>query len=447
MLDSSFLAAGAGMNLNTSNTRRDWITVVGAAAGAAVSLYQWVALYTLRTSGETPGCAVNETLNCADVWNSALSIQIQTLTGLAFPAWGLAWSIAVLALVLPRTIYPSGAHGNRTVALRLLSTTAAVACIALLGYSLSIGVFCLTCILFYVCVAVVTFFAWRRSDPSKKDFLMAILHSAGTLAIAIILLVYPSTQIPLPVSQLSLTAAQQPKATGSITATDPLSSLFATLSPEVKQILSDALNEYRNAKPVPRNVDTGRVSFGDPTSPLHIVEWVDLMCPHCRNLHGAFEEFKTLAPSGWHLESRFYPLDGTCNKDIERRTEDSARCVGAKILICLGDTNRADENKLRTAFFDNQADFTTAKAWQLAGTYSGDVNKLRQCVDDERTQKTLDEDIAYADSHNIEGTPLVVINNRAAPALPALIYTLILTSGKTDHPALRTLPPPRTRNP
>lgn len=435
------------MNLETINTRRDWFTVVGAAAAAAVSLYQWVALYTLRMSGETPGCAVNETLNCTDVWNSSLSIQIQTLTALPFPAWGLVWSFAVLALVLPRAIYPSSTHGNRTVALRLLSSIAAVACVALLGYSFSIGVFCLTCILFYLCVAVVTFFAWRRDDPSKKDFLMAFMHAVGTPAIAIILLVYPSTQTPLPATGLPITAAQQPTAADASSATDPLSRLFAALSPEVRQILSDALNEYRNAKPIPRSVDPGRISFGEPTSPVHIVEWVDLMCPHCRNLHGAFEEFKTLAPSGWHLESRFYPLDGACNKDIERRTEDGARCVGAKILICAGEESRTSENALRTAFFDNQEVFTTAKAWQLAESHSSDISKLRQCVEDMNTQNILDEDIAYANAHNIEGTPLVVINNRAAPALPALIYTLILTSGKTDHPALQTLPPPRARNP
>lgn len=448
LLDLSRFTNGITMSQEQKNARRDLALVIVSALGAALCLYQWVALYSLRTAGTAPGCAVNESIDCAVVWNAPLSLQVQQLTGLPFPAWGLAWCFAVIGLTLPRIIRPTAQHGNRTMALRALASASSAICIGLLAYTVAITVLCPTCLLFYVVVAVVTYLAWTRRDSSPRDPLLALLQTGGWMAGAVILLVYPGMQTPLnSVTQALPTAASSGPATQTPSAApeqmDALQNLFSTLSPEIRQLLSDALAEHRSAPLQPRPSDTRRVSFGDSTSPVHIVEWVDLMCPHCRELHGAFDELMSLAPTGWHLETRFFPLDGVCNSGIQRRTPDGTRCLAAKMLICLGESDRPAERRLRNDMFANQAKLNPEMVWNLAAQYASDTGALRSCIDSPQTINQLTEDIAYANSHGIEGTPFTVINGRAAPAIPAVLYTLILTAGNLNHPTLQTLPPPR----
>ncbi len=436
------------MSQELKNARRDWMIVIAAALGAALCLYQWVALYSLRTAGTAPGCSVNDAVDCAVVWNAPLSLQVQQLTGLPFPAWGLAWCFVIIGLTLPRIIRPSGRHGNRTLALRILASAAAAICVGLLVYTLMIKVLCPTCLMFYVVVAVVTYFAWSRGDASPRDPLLALLQTAGWMAGAVVLLIYPGMQTPLslatqtlpPVASAAPAASAQPPTAGP---TDPLTRLFSSLNAEVKQLLSNALAEYRAAPMQPRATDPRRVTFGDPNSPVHIVEWIDLMCPHCRELHSALDEIMSLAPVGWSLETRFYPLDGVCNAGIQRRTPDGTRCLAAKMLVCLGDADRAAELRLRSDFFASQSKLNPNLLWELAAKQSTDINALRGCVDSADTANRIAEDIAYANGHGIQGTPFTVINGRAAPAVPAVLYTLILTGGTLDHPALQMLPPPQ----
>src|SRR3569833_3706010 len=56
---------------------------------------------------------------------------------------------------------------------------------------------------------------------------------------------------------------------------------------------------------------------------------------------------------------------------------------------------------------------------------------------------TLQRDTQLAMQHGIEGTPLVVINGRQAPAFPPFIYAMIIAAGDSNAAGFRILPPPR----
>jgi serine/threonine-protein kinase len=426
--------------------------IIAAIAGAAISLYQWSELYQMRTSGEMPGCAVGETVNCATVWNASLSTSLHSATGIPFPGWGLIWSVAVIVLSL-QLLSGRGFQtpGNALFGLRLIAAGASVIALLLLGYSLSLGVFCPTCVAFYLCVFTAAFFTLRKLPKQPADWFLGGMQLIGLLALSTLIMVYPGLKTPAkPLAETSISAvAPAPSApatpdSGAPPAdqTSPVAQFVQSLQPELQQALSDTLNYYKNAPRLDKPVDTGRITRGPNSSPLHFVEWIDIRCPHCKNLHAALTEISGItAPAAWNLETRHYPLDSQCNPNIPRSDGSGTNCLAAKLMICIADQPQI--NPVLSAMFEAQKQLTTDLIWQIASDHDLERAQLESCIQSDTTSKTLVADIAYAEEHGIRGTPLLVLNGREAPALPALIYAMILAGGDTNHAAFKSLPAPR----
>ena len=58
------------------------------------------------------------------------------------------------------------------------------------------------------------------------------------------------------------------------------------------------------------------------------------------------------------------------------------------------------------------------------------------------TDARIAEDIAYAKSYAIEGTPLILLNGKVAPPYPIFLMAMALSGGNADSPLLLNLPPP-----
>lgn len=426
--------------------------IAAAVVGAGVCLYQWVELYQLRTLGTLPGCSINAAIDCAHVWNSALSTATHRITGIPLPGWGLIWSIAVIGLAVPLLIgMQARTLATRTTALRIVTGTGALVSLALGGYSVALGTFCPTCIIFYICTWAAAFLAFRYIRADRFDWIMGLAHSVGWVIVPLLLMVYPGQQTPQSIA--SITAPPPVSAPASTTPSAATSTPFAEqedevtrfvsgLSPAAQQALSDTLNAFRLAPVVERGPDAARTTFGNPGNGVHLVEWIDIKCPHCKSLFQALQEIRRVTrPETWYLESRNFPLDGNCNPGITQKQVDDVRCVAAKILICLSGSAR--EHEVRQKLFDAQETLIASKAWELAAADPQEKSKLESCVNDTSTTAQLMGDIEYANSHGIEGTPLVVINGRKTPAWPPLILALITANGDTQHPAFAKLPPPK----
>lgn len=431
--------------MNTGNNEYRAIKGILAAAlfGAAVCLYQWVELYELRTTGKIPGCAVNTTLDCAVVWNSPLSVTVHQLTGIPFPGWGLIWSIATIGLAVPFLIgAKTTTVTTRAAALRIVTGSGAFISLVLAGYSLAIGTLCLTCLAFYLSTAVAAFLTFRFISVGNLNWTAGLFHSTGWVVITVLLMIYPGRQIPQPMeSQAALPQTPKPGAANPPSNQgDEVTRFVMGMSPQAQQSLSDTLNVYRLAQAIPREADPARVTSGKPREGVHIVEWIDIKCPHCRSLHAALQEIKRVTrPESWFLESRNFPLDGNCNPGITQKQEDDVRCIAASVLICLSGT--PEEQAIRQKLFDAQDGLTTAKVWEIAASDPSKKASLNACVNDINTSSQLRADLEYANTHGIEGTPLVVINGKKAPAWPPLLLALILANGDSQHPGFSTLPP------
>lgn len=411
----------------------------------SLGIYQWVELLQIRSGGAAPLCSVSETINCVTVWNSPLANATHNYTGIPLAGWGIAWAGIVLILAIKFAFHTrrGNSTGDIVLALRLATGSGALASLILLGYSIAIGVICPTCFLFYILVAVAAFIAFRLQKGSAWKWRPALLQSVGLLLIGIALLYYPGRHTPQQTSDMaSLASLSQPGSSAAPPGEDPLAKFLLSLPPQAQQVVSDARALYRTAPLIEHPVDSNRLVTGTTNSPVHLIDWIDIRCPHCKHLDEALTEIRQTTPANsWSEEGRHFPLDSECNSNIEHSDNSHVACLAAKVLICLGGSPKG--NRVRTAFFQNQGQLTVDRLWESAAQNDAPRQSLESCANSPETAAMLQNDINYAMQHHIEGTPLVVINGRQAPGFPPFIYAMIIAGGDSNAAGFKILPPPR----
>lgn len=243
----------------------------------------------------------------------------------------------------------------------------------------------------------------------------------------------------------SLMAAESATKANNTSATkDPLAEFLKSLPPPVQQAVSDSMLIYRNSPRIAKGADPKRLIFGKADAPVHLIEWTDIRCPHCKHLEEALTEIRQEAPPGsWSEEARHFPLDAECNPYIQRSDGSGISCLAAKIQICLAGST--DFSRVRSTLFKEQTRLNRNRIWEISASSPDQRRKLEACVKSPQTAATLKEDLDYAVQHKLEGTPLVVINNRKATPVPAMIYTMIMVMGQDNAPGFKVLPPPNTQ--
>jgi len=431
------------------------ITLLAAAlAGITTTLYQWLALLTLRNSGEKPLCAVNETLNCSAIWDSALSTNIHQFSSIPVAGWGLIWSALIIVFTI-KLLLDNQKNRDDSLsrsALRVCAIAAIASTIALIIYSLSLQVFCLSCIVFYVIVATIAFVIFIKLKGGGTKILAG---SGAALALTIVLaliLFIPGKNTPLypegtlhsvlnsPIMAGNNSAHAESNTINSTENNDKLKQFIATQAEETLQAMSDFLAEYRDAKTIDHEADSHRLSFGSEQSPVKIVEWLEITCPHCAQLSQQLASIKnSTSTNDWSLETRYYPLDSECNPNMSRSRNNGVSCLAAKSLICLSD-DKDKAYSIQETFFANQKQLSTDMMRDIIRDHKVDMIKLAACMESAATAKTLATDIAMAQDHGITGTPLLVMNGRTLTVMPHLIYSLILSGGNDAAAEFTQLP-------
>lgn len=429
---------------NPNQNRNYIILIVIAILALALSVYQWLELIQIRTSGSTPLCSLNETINCATVWNSPLADKIHELTGIPFAGWGVAWAAIVFFLAIELFILARKGNplGSTILALWLTTGTGVFISLALFAYSISIRVLCPTCFLFYILVAAAAVVTFRYLKPSDWKLKQAILQSVGLLLIILAVLLYPGNKTPSQAQGLANIKTLTINSANSDQNAHPLAKFLLSLNPNVRQLVSDARAMYRASTLIDRPVDINRLITGNARSPVHLIDWIDIRCPHCKHLDEALTQIRRATPANsWSEEGRHFPLDSECNPYMTRTDGSHIACLGARMLICLGGSPKG--HQVRSMFFQKQGKLSIDDMWNIAAASPAQRKSLEECVKSKATKKMLQEDIDYATQHHIKGTPLVVINGRQAPNFPPFIYAMIIAGGNSNAEGFDVLPPPR----
>jgi serine/threonine-protein kinase len=425
---------------------RAWVpwTLLGLAlAEVGLSIFQWVELRTVQAGG-TAVCSINTSVNCETVWTSPFAQRVSGLTGLPVAGLGLVWGLA--AAVCAGALLWRARTGRplrpAVLPVRTVGVVAALACITLIAGSFSAGALCLTCLGTYILVlgyAGVALGALPGPvQPEASEWSRAVGLPAMVAAVTwIALLLLGPSRPPATLPPRSASRGVEPS--------KDVSRFLASRPESEKQALSDALARFaREPAPAPVNVlPRPRVLKGQADAPVHLVEWTDILCPHCRHLNDALEELQQAVPPGrLVVEARQYPLDGACNPDVPQKG-DGLRCTGSLALICL--EQAPDFWTLRDKLFAAQRTLTRDSLLQIASSGSVTRSQLEACIASPEAAAKLQDDIRYAGLYNPTGTPIVVINGKPAFATPVFLYALTMASGDPTAPVLTSALPPARR--
>jgi serine/threonine-protein kinase len=420
-------------------------TLLGSSAAlTALAVYQWFELLELR-NGKAPACAINSTINCATVWNSPLAALVHDTLGMPMAALGIVYGavgllLAVLALRATRTGTDTSAF---LAGSKLWAAIGVVSCMTFLGASVQAGAVCLTCLGTYVLTGVYAFGAFKLLPPPLVPPSNA-LTTGGAWALVLAVPVYLALLGPGAKTPKSSAAKVEAVAgaDGKTTVAD-FSASLAALPERDKLQISYARAAWQQAPSQDNRAYPVRIRQGPANAPVRIVDFTDIICGHCRAFDGMSQEVLHAAPEGSiSVEPRHFPLDGECNPDIGKVWGDGVRCLAAKIQICL-ESNPPVFFDVRHELFANQQALTKELVMQVATKRSGQsAEALLACVASDETGAKLRQDIEYARRYHIEGTPLVLLNDRETPPVPVFLLGMALTGGDANAAVFNQLPPP-----
>lgn len=434
------------------------------AASAVWAAFLWRQLVIARAGAE-PFC-LGDGGGCAQLWDGGFAAAIHRSTGVPVAGWGLVWGLIAFALPALARLRPDGLPLLRDLgtAIRTVAIVGVVGVVALLGVSAQAGELCTNCVLTYLLTAAYGIVALRGSHAPARwgsGAFTAVIAAALGWA----LLLVPGLRTPKATTQdagqEALAAAAQsgeprseptvaastaesgtPDAASSPAGDDSeLASFLAGLNPELRQALSDVLDAHRKAKRLPE--EPPRAIHGPANAPVRIVDFTDILCSHCANLHAALEYIETVAGGRFSVDPRYYPLDANCNPNVTIRGaggRDSVRCLAARAQVCM--EGRPGYGDFVGALYQQQANLTTEIIYTTAAKHI-DAIALDSCLADPATETAVNNDIAFAQRFSPRGTPLVLVNGREASAFGPFLLAIILADGRTDHPLFADLPEPR----
>ncbi|MBL8914448.1 MAG: thioredoxin domain-containing protein [Archangium sp.] len=403
-----------------------------------LAVYQWLELIEVRT-GKTPACAINETVNCATVWNSPFAHRVHELFGFPVAGMGVLWGTVAIALTFfwwsqSRRGLSAAAF---VAALKAWAMIGLLSCITFITASVQAKAVCITCIGTYALTIGFAVGALKLLGgpilPPNKELAPGI---GWTLIFTVPIyfgLIYPGQHTPMGDAAVKKVLDNH----------DPndFAALMDTLPEADKLTTSWAREQWKKFQPRDTSMFPVHARKGNKDAPVKLVEFTDILCGHCAQFEGLLHEVEAMAPyGGLSIEPRYYPLDSECNPDMQGTAKNGIRCFGAKFQICT------EQNPnffiMRREFFANQSQLDQGMMVSIARRLGIDTDAVVECIKSPETEARLKEDIAYAKLHNISGTPLVLINGKMAPPAPAFILGMVLSGGNADAPWFLKLPPP-----
>lgn len=400
-----------------------------------LAIYQWLELIHVRTGG-TAACSVNETVNCATVWDSPFSHMVQEWLGIPVAGLGVLWGAVALLLAFLTLQRPATFRS----AVKAWALVGLLSCVTFISASFQARAVCLTCLGTYALTAVYAFGAMKLLGGGAVPPARELIGGLGwglVLTVPLFFgLLYPGSKTPLEAASVPKLDKHNP---------DDFDAVMATLSQREKLTAAWARNEWKNAPAHDTSMFPVHAHKGKADAPVRIVEFTDILCGHCAQFEEMLREIEGMSPEGGlSIEPRYYPLDEECNPDIKGTAGDGVRCYGAKLQICA--ELHPKFFLMRREFFQNQRQLDQGMMLAIAKRHGVDTDALAECIKSPATASRLGEDIAYARKFNIQGTPLVLLNGKATPPSPVFLLGMVLSGGNVDAPYFQRLPPPPPPN-
>jgi protein-disulfide isomerase/uncharacterized membrane protein len=137
-----------------------------------------------------------------------------------------------------------------------------------------------------------------------------------------------------------------------------------------------------------------------------VEEYSDYQCPHCQSGHRAMRELVANYPATLRLVHRNFPLDQACNPAVLRLFHPYA-CGYALLAWCAGEQGRFWE--ANDYLFSEGLRRERVTARELGDALQLDAAALSDCSRSDPARRAVQEDMAAARSHGVQGTPTFVV--------------------------------------
>ena len=153
-------------------------------------------------------------------------------------------------------------------------------------------------------------------------------------------------------------------------------------------------------------------TWGDPNSPVQIVEFSDFECPFCRKAAFTIHTTLKLFENRVFFVFKNFPLDSSCNPNLPYQLHAHA-CKLARLAACA--QTRGKFWAFHDLAFLKMSDEDIKEGFDhiseiLRPVFT--VEEIAACLSDSKTLKKVTEDIQTGTSLKIKSTPSIFINGK-----------------------------------
>ena len=152
-----------------------------------------------------------------------------------------------------------------------------------------------------------------------------------------------------------------------------------------------------------------RPSVGRADAPVHIIEFADFGCGHCRVLFEQLHHAMAKEPETLKVSFVNYPLNSQCNAAISKPYHQ-AGCMLASASECAHAQGRWAE--MSTHLFQRARQLDSAALSGLATSLGMDRAAFDRCMSDPATLERVKADAELGIQAGVDGTPTFLINGR-----------------------------------
>lgn len=170
-----------------------------------------------------------------------------------------------------------------------------------------------------------------------------------------------------------------------------------------------------------------RPSVGPADAPVHLVEFADFGCGHCRQLYRRVHHYMAEHPGTVRMSFVNYPLDKGCNPAMDRPFHANA-CMLAAASECAHAQGKWDA--MAHHLFERGPWLDQPGVLALATELGLDMAAFTPCLAAPETQARIVEDAKLGIAAGVKGTPTFLLNGRRviggrpAPVLGAMIEAM-----------------------
>lgn len=370
-----------------------WLSIISAFAAVGAHTYLTVHHFQLVLHlGEGSSlCNLNQTFNCDAVTASAYS----NFFGIPVALPGLFANLA-LACVLLALKFDLFTDRQRVLRYALWLQSLILAFSLVMAYisSFVLNVYCLFCILAYV-LAIFGFVFVLMAQESKS-----IPHFGSDLRslfdahrwVLIVALIIPGTSWLF--NKMILDSYGYSR---------------------MAIMIEESISHWQAAAPQTFDISSGLAfQAGAQPAKLTIVEFADYLCPHCKTAYPVLQSFASGRPDV-KLVFKFFPLDGTCNADVQR-IGDGLRCKLAYTTYCAEKIGKKgwDAHHL---IFDHQEKFAGGMSIanlleKIEGKTGLSVTEMQTCIDSDEVINAVKAQAKEGFLAKVQGTPAIFVENR-----------------------------------